>query len=162
MTPRQRATVRRATRRRDLDPSEQEGELNIVPLLDIVINLMLFLLATAAATMALAETDATLPGTCRGWDCHRVPSMELSVTLPDEAVVLASREGRIARLPNPRPGVYDFDGLGAQLARTHEALPDEHAVVLTADPMVPYEALIGAMDAIHGSFEDVRLSAGVR
>ncbi len=160
MTPLQRAKIRRATQRRDHDPSESERELNIVPLLDIVINLMLFLLATSAATMALAETRAELPGTCPG-DCRREPGLELSVTVADGAMVVASRHGRLEAIPRGADG-YDFAALAARLAEVHEAHPEERAVILSADPMVPYEAIVAAMDAIHGSFEDVRLSAGVR
>jgi len=160
MTPIQRAKIRRATQRREADPSESERELNIVPLLDIVINLMLFLLATSAATMVLAETHAELPGTCRG-DCRRAPSLDLSVTLADGAILVASRHGQLEAIPRGVEG-YDFEALAARLAEVHEAHPEERAVILTADPMVPYESIVSAMDAIHGSFEDVRLSAGVR
>ena len=59
LSPSQRARVRRATHVREPDPSEQTGELNIVPLLDIVVNLMLFLLATTAAVMTLAQEDVS-------------------------------------------------------------------------------------------------------
>jgi len=43
---------------------------------------------------------------------------------------------------------------------------DETRVTLSADPEVPYEDLIGAMDAVRGDdnelFPDVLLSAGIR
>lgn len=161
MTPLQRAKVRRATQRRDRDPSESERELNIVPLLDIVINLMLFLLATSAATLVLAETRAELPGTCRGGSCRREPGLDLSVTVADGAILVASRHGRLEAIPRG-PAGYDFAALAARLTEVREAHPEERAVILSADPMVPYESIVAAMDAIHGSFEDVRLSAGVR
>ncbi len=161
MTPSQRLKIRRATRAPEPDPATSETELNVVPLLDIVINLMLFLLATSAATMVLAETHAELPGHCRGRDCRGVPSMDLSVTIADGALLVASREGAIATIPRTADG-WDFAALGVRLAALREALPEERAVILTADPMVPYEAVVAAMDAIHGSFDDVWLSAGVR
>jgi biopolymer transport protein ExbD len=160
MTPIQRARIRRATQRRETDPSEGERELNIVPLLDIVINLMLFLLATSAATMVLAETRAELPGVC-ATGCRREPGLELSVTVADGAILVASRHGRLEAIPRGAEG-HDFAALAARLAEVRAAHPDERAVILSADPMVPYEAIVAAMDAIHGSFEDVRLSAGVR
>ena len=51
LTPQQRAYIRRRTKVHDPDPSEIAGELNIVPFLDIVVNLIMFLLATSEAVL---------------------------------------------------------------------------------------------------------------
>ena len=99
--------------------------------------------------------------------------MQLSVTVADGGILVASREGRLAagceevgaatRPTVPRAGRgYDFEALAACLARIHERFPEEREVILTADPGVQYESLIGAMDAIAPNFEHIRLSAGVR
>jgi len=178
LTPRQRLKVRKATRRKEPDPSEAGGELNIVPFLDVVVNLMLFLLATTAATMAVAQTTAELPATCSGrCEDHR-EGLDLSVTVADSGVVVAGRDGGIApgcggttdgpgvTVPRTAEG-HDFAALRACLERVHARFPDEREVILSADPSVSYEELIGAMDAARGSadaplFPDVRLSAGVR
>ena len=163
--------IRAATRRRDTDPSETESELNIVPFLDIVVNLMLFMLATSTATIALAEVDVSLPGACT--NCHGQPSMQLSVTLAQSGIIIASNQGRLApgcsavggtdgaTVPRVR-GRYDFEALGSCLSRVHERYPDERSVILSADPEVPYESVVLAMDAIRPSFEQTRISAGVR
>ncbi len=171
MTPRQRRMIRAATRRSPADPSEVEGELNIVPLLDIVVNLMLFLLATTTATMALAETDISVPDTCVG--CRGRASMQLSVTLADGGIIVASNAGQLAPgcdavgggpgLTIPRAGGrYDFAALASCLERVHAQYPEEREMILSADPQVPYEAVIRALDAIRPSFTETRLSAGVR
>lgn len=59
-----RSKVRAAVRRRE-DQVEQEemesGELNLIPYLDIVTNLMLFLLASVSAGLILVQIDTTLP-----------------------------------------------------------------------------------------------------
>ncbi|MBX3274382.1 MAG: biopolymer transporter ExbD [Sandaracinaceae bacterium] len=162
MTPRQRLAIRRATRSLDADPSETPGELNVVPLLDVVVNLMLFLLATSAATIAIAEVQTELPPLCPGARCGSVPGEALSVTVTDTGLVLAGRSGRHATVPRAPDGAYDFAALGVALARARTAHPRERAVTLSADPMVPYADLVAAMDAIRGPFEQVRLSAGVR
>lgn len=177
---RQRKLLRDAIRRRtDVDPSERMGELNIVPFLDVVVNLMLFLLATSAATLSIAQADASLPAFCRGAHCPRpAPGLELSVTLARDGVVVAGHGGRLApgcaettRGGAPtlarRGGTYDFDALRACAERLHEAYPREIEVIVSADPEVPYDALIGAMDALRGSpdaplFPVVHISAGVR
>lgn len=176
LSARQQMMVRKATRRRPPDPSEQPGELNIVPFLDVVVNLMLFLLATAA-TVAVARADAQLPSTC-GTGCDRRPrGLELSVTVTDAGVFVATRDARLAPGcedtgsggPTVARGLrgHDFDALRACLARLAARHPEERAVILSADPEVPYQDLIGAMDAARGDadrplFPDVQLSAGVR
>ena len=175
MTPRQRRMIRRAGKTPHRDPSEQMGELNIVPFLDIVVNLMLFLLATSAAVLATAETNVESPALCHGAHCRRPQeSMQLSVTVADEGIVVASRSRRLgagcddAGLgPGPTialasGGDHDFAALAACLERVRERYPQEREVILGADPGVRYGAIISAMDAIRPSFPQVRLSAGVR
>ena len=176
---RQRRKIRRATRRREADPSETQGELNIVPLLDIVVNVMLFLLATTAATMAVARADATLPSVCRGAQCESSePGLALSVTLTRAGILVASAEGMFApgceasapgavTAPPMADGSPDFEALARCLRAVHERHPSEREVILSADPEVPYEALVGAMDAAREGpsgvmFPEVRISAGVR
>src|SRR3954468_7982942 len=59
-----RAKTRAAVKRRE-DMIEQEemesGELNLIPYLDMVTNLMLFLLASVSAGLILVQLDTTLP-----------------------------------------------------------------------------------------------------
>src|SRR3954454_19418049 len=59
-----RAKTRAAVKRRE-DVIEQEemesGELNLIPYLDMVTNLMLFLLASVSAGLILVQLDTTLP-----------------------------------------------------------------------------------------------------
>lgn len=178
MTPRQRRMVR-AAKKAEPDPSERGGELNIVPFLDIVVNLMLFLLATSAVTMAVAQIEAELPATCGGPDCPRTPpALDLSVSITGRGIVVAGQRGWLAPgcgdtspsavVTVPRTGRgHDYDALRACAERVHAAYPHERSVILTADPEVAYEDVIAAMDAMRGSeeaplFSRVRLSAGVR
>jgi len=150
--------VRRALRRRPTPvPSETESELNIVPFLDIVVNLMLFLLATSAATMTLADIDTSLPGTCRGARCARTESMQLSATITERGFVVTSRDGGLCDLDG-----HDLEALGRCLDRVHQRFPEERAMVLGADPMIPYDTVVGAMDAIRPRFDTLQLAAGVR
>ncbi|MCZ7685162.1 MAG: hypothetical protein M5U28_42885 [Sandaracinaceae bacterium] len=104
MTPRQRRMVR-AAKKAEPDPSERGGELNIVPFLDIVVNLMLFLLATSAVTMAVAQIEAELPATCGGPDCPRTPpALDLSVTITGRGSWWrGSAAGSLRAAGTPRP-----------------------------------------------------------
>ncbi|MCC6877917.1 MAG: hypothetical protein IT378_26640, partial [Sandaracinaceae bacterium] len=61
LATRLRRELRRARARKDTSDTPG-GELNIVPFLDVVVNLMLFLLATSSAALALAQHDSELGG----------------------------------------------------------------------------------------------------
>jgi len=157
MTPRQRIRVRRALRRADPDPSETESELNIVPFLDIVVNLMLFLLATSTATMALADIDTSLAGYCHGTQCHRAESVQVNVTITERGFVVASRDGRLCALEG-----HDAGPLGRCLDDVRARFPRSRAMVLGADPAIPYDTVVATMDVIRSRFDTLRLSAGAR
>jgi biopolymer transport protein TolR len=197
LTPFQRAYIRKRTKHEELDPSEMAGELNIVPFLDIVTNIIMFLLATTQAVLAMAQITAALPqlGGAHGGgsDEH---SLNLNVTIVADGIIVAGSGGKLAPgcantatgavitvpkrlqdIPDPnnptarptRAMDYDWQGLTECVARV-KAVPefsDETQVIIGADPQVPYEALIHAMDAVSSKgadplFPDIMLSAGVR
>src|SRR5262249_57983770 len=59
-----RSKTRTAVKRREeaIEQDELEsGELNLIPYLDMVTNLMLFLLASVSAGLILVQIDTTLP-----------------------------------------------------------------------------------------------------
>jgi biopolymer transport protein TolR len=156
-----RRLLRRAIRRSEGETAT--GELNIVPFLDIVTNLMLFLLATTAAVATVSEVRADLPTFGRE---HRGETLSLSVTLTDRGAVMATSQGIVCTTPRTHDG-YDFAALTQCASTLHAAHPSETDVIVSADPDVPYASLVGAMDALRSNgetllFPDVRISAGVR
>lgn len=169
------ANVRRLLRRaiRKSEGEASSGELNIVPFLDIVTNLMLFLLATTAFVASVSEVRADLPGYGPG----HPGVLDLSVTLTERGAIMATSGGRIGPDCTPTTGTaptavrttdgYDYRALGRCASALHAAHPQETSVILSADPGVPYGQLVGAMDALRSQgdtplFPDLRLSAGVR
>lgn len=192
LTTRQKAYIRKKTRTHELDPSEMAGELNIVPFLDIVTNIIMFLLATTAAVLTTMQLEAHLPtlsrGRGRGTDTGS--SLNLSVTISEEGIIVAGSGGKLAPgctnmqsgrvitvplLPNPAtdanndslPDVYDWPALTRCLTVVHTNFSDERQAILTADPNVEYRHLVRAMDAIRSDgtvelFPDIMLSGGVR
>ncbi|MFK7991996.1 MAG: ExbD/TolR family protein [Sandaracinaceae bacterium] len=204
LTPRQRAYIRKRTTAHSPDPSEEMGELNIVPFLDIVVNLIIFLLATVQSVLAIAQLDAQLPTLGRrvGRSASDSDSstLNLSVTITAEGIIVSgsggklapgctqTQSGRVITVPS-RNGVLEWStevraGSGRDatitsqvgptstaltecVQRVHERFPDESQVILTADPEIEFENVVGAMDALRGPgpeplFPDVMLSAGVR
>jgi biopolymer transport protein TolR len=182
LTPQQRAYIRRRTKVHDPDPSEIAGELNIVPFLDIVVNLIMFLLATSEAVLAIVQIEAQLPqlGGKSGGGGASEPGLNLNVTVTDGGVIVTGSGGKLApgcqevatgrvmTVPK-RDNKYDWKALTDCVAKI-KAVPkfsDEHEVIIGADPMVQYEHVVAAMDALRGNdkdslFPDVLLSAGVR
>jgi biopolymer transport protein TolR len=153
------------------------GELNIIPFLDITVNLMLFLLATTAVTLTTVEVRANLPEIHPGGG-HGAPPTRLSVTLTERGVILGTGSGFVrpgcedtsagGTIAVPAVnGMFDGDGLRRCAARLHGALPEVNDVVLTADPEIAYADLIHAMDALRVDgetplFPNVLISGGVR
>lgn len=201
LTPRQRSYIRKRTTYHEKDPSEEMGELNIVPFLDIVVNLIIFLLATTEAVLAIARIDAQLPTLGRRAGRQQLDSAEtslnLSVTLTRNGVIVSGSGGKLAPgcetlqsgrvITVPSQGgrlvwsieTRDSDGnpqhsegptargLRECLERVKREWENETRVILSADPEIEFEHIIGAMDAMRGTgpdalFPDVMLSAGVR
>jgi len=180
LSPVQRAFVRKKTTVHEPDPSEVAGELNIVPFLDIVVNLILFLLATTAAVLMIAEIDAQLPSGSRmgGRGASNSESLNLSVTIAERGVIVAGSGGKLAPgCENTMGGrvvtvaklgsEYDWKGLTECVARVKREYPEETQVIIQADPVIQYEHVVAAMDAVRNKgkdelFPDLMLSAGVR
>jgi len=183
LTPRQLAYVRKRTRHSEPDPSEVAGELNIVPFLDIVVNLILFLLATSAQVLLVAELDAHLPSLSRGRRAsssqEEGSTLNLSITIADNGIIVSGsggklapgceqmQPGRVITVPRRGDGTYAWDELTRCAARVHRQFPDESQVILSADPNIEYQHILSAMDAVRAEgteplFPDVMLSAGVR
>ena len=181
LTPRQRAYVRKRTTLPDPDPSELDEELNIVPFLDIVVNIIMFLLMTLTTVAFFSQVEAVLPQYRRGGIGKRAAENEalnLNVTVTRAGVIVAGSGGKLARgctttapgkvitVPAGMNGEQDWQGLTNCVRRVKDQFEDETRVTLSADPEVPYDHLISAMDAVRGEndelFPDVLLSAGVR
>ena len=150
LSARQRIYVRKHTRTRDLDPSEAVGELNIVPFLDIVVNLIMFLLATTEAVLLIAQIESDLPKITRGRG--KKSSVEtplnLNVTITANGVLVSGSGGKLAPgCQDIAPGgqvtvarkrnAYDWPGLTECVARVKQQFAEEdarhHPVALPGD-----------------------------
>jgi len=178
LTSTQRAYIRRRSKFHEPDPSELSTELNIVPFLDIVVNLIMFLLATSEAVLEIVEIEAQLPqlsGRSKG--AAKEPGLNLNVTLTDNGVIVAGSGGKLAPgcqdvatgrvITVAKKGdAYDWPGLTECVTRIKTQFANETEVIVGADPMIQYEHVVAAMDALRGGkgelFPSVLLSAGVR
>jgi biopolymer transport protein ExbD len=106
-----RAKVRAAVRRREDDIEQDEiesGEINLIPYLDMVTNLMLFLLASISAGLILVQIDTTLPDKAPPSQQASTPQqnledqpLKLVVTITRAEIILWSVTGREGTLKEP-------------------------------------------------------------
>ena len=111
----QRAKVRRMSEPQELAPDEEGGELNIVPFLDIIINILIFMLATIAVTFT-ATIDTTPPASQSAGVRSKVQSeaLNLTVLIVNDGFSLKASGGNVA------PGC---DGVGAGHRDSEEERP---------------------------------------
>ena len=183
LSPRQRSYIRKHANAGQLDPSELVGELNIIPFLDIVVNLIMFLLATSEYVLLIAQIESDLPkiqrGRSKSQDSVETP-LNLNVTVPDSGVIVTGSGGKLSpgctgidpagsrSITVPLKGkTYDWAGLTECASKVKGQFEDEDTVTVSADPQIQYEHVVAAMDAMRGKgkvelFPKVLVSVGVR
>jgi biopolymer transport protein ExbD len=156
----QRSRIRRLATPQEQETSAEGGELNVVPYLDIIMNVMMFVLVSVSVTFASTIRTAAAqpkPGPAAA-------GLHLTAIVTAEGVALKTSGGSLARgcetlgpgitVPNVA-GTYDLVGLTACARRLKReaAAVNEGQVTVTASPNVPYEAVVGVMDALRADAE---------
>jgi biopolymer transport protein ExbD len=174
LTTAQRSKIRRLSQPKELAPDEEGGELNIVPFLDIIMNILIFVLATVAVTFT-ATIDTTPPASKSSGVRAEVPSeaLNLTVLIVNDGFGLKASGGNIAPgCLGPGAGIavplkngkYDLEGLTACASHLKKASPDfadENQVYIAGNPGTDYQTIIDVIDALradaHGEalFENV-------
>ncbi len=156
---------------------EESHELNIVPYLDIVMNLIMFLLVTQATMVTLGIIDVTAPTYASAGPGPTPPDPEkkdltLTIGIAREGFFIAAKGGvlpgeteespeltadnvtkRPPTVPLKADGSYDYAQLRDKLRAIKTVFPDAHAVFLAADADITYEVVVKTLDA---SREDSR------
>jgi biopolymer transport protein TolR len=154
--------------RRKLKPREEEetGELNIVPYLDILKNLILFMLLsiTGLATFGIVNVSAPSYGPSTSVappDNPDQPRLVLSVLISKKGHFVNSENAILGQdgaptIPVQADGAYDYSALNAQMVKIKSVFPAETKVIVAADPDIPYDALIRTMDAVRETRDTTR------
>ncbi|MGA2447933.1 MAG: biopolymer transporter ExbD [Polyangiaceae bacterium] len=163
----QRSRVRRLSARRELAPDEEGGELNIVPFLDIIMNVLMFVLATITVTFT-TMIDSSPPRAGGGASrAPTKPTLALNVVVIDKGFLVSAFGQRIGEgCQGPGAGLaagrvvvngredYDYSGLTQCAQRLKAQVPeaaDETSATITANSNVPYQVIISTMDALRRS-----------
>ena len=162
---------------------EEAGELNIVPYLDILMNLIMFMLLSITGLSAFGILNVNAPNyggqTTTVADDADKPKLLLSVLISKQGFYVAATGGVLGQQPSTDPaqkaptipkkpdGTYDYTALTQQMVNIKKEFPSESKVIVGAEGDIPYEVLVGTMDAIRETpgkerqilFSDVTLGA---
>jgi biopolymer transport protein TolR len=177
VTPQRLRTRLRKIREHGEEMAEEGGELNLVPYLDIVTNVIMFMLATTTFAAALGDINVSSPTTASVAQLQNQPPPEpkqelnLAVSISDKGFTIASSgtvlysgfsfdgAGNLVQpaggtLPTvPKKGTeFDYEGLAQAMQRikSSPAARDETKVIINANPDIIYEVVVQVMDACRG------------
>jgi biopolymer transport protein TolR len=158
----QRSKIRRLSAPKEHAPDEAGGELNIVPFLDIITNVLMFVLATISVTFT-ATIDTFPPRAGAGARAPTTPTLGLTILVVPDGFSMKARGGNVAPgCSDTGPGIaipkrdndYDYVALKACAAKLKGAAPefkDEMGVTVSANPPIPYQVVISTMDAVRNN-----------
>ena len=175
-----RSQVRAACRRmRDHveEIEEEAGELNLVPFMDIVTNIIIFLLASVVNQVALGNINVSVPTISQGGASAEEqppppdkPPLNLTVTVGSGGFVVAASGGVLPVIPKLPNGQYDYAALTAKLKeiKSNPDNAEETKANFNADASTPYDVVIATLDAMRQDeasgkilFPDVAFAAGI-
>ena len=172
-----RSQVRAAMRRmRDHNDEldEEHGEINLVPYMDIVTNIIIFLLASVVNQVALGNVNVSVPTLSSGAgateeDKPDKPPLNLTVSVGATGFTVAAAGGVLPVIPKLATGQYDYTSLTSKLLEIKSA-PDNAAETkanFNADGTIPYDIVVATLDAMRITdegkilFPDISFAAGI-
>lgn len=123
-----------------------EPPINLVPMIDILTVLVLYLLV-GSIYKHLAILQLNLPQASTTPPPKDQPKLELTVTVRKDALVVSNHDGLVQSFARPAAG-YDYAALGKLLAQIKKRASNEDSVVLLLEPDIPYDTLVQVMDAV--------------
>jgi biopolymer transport protein ExbD len=163
----------------------QEGDqLNIVPYLDILMNLIMFMLLSITGLSAFGILNVSAPNyggpAAQISDEGDKPKLLLTVLISKKGFYVAATGGVLGQqqqpanpaeappsIPKKADGTYDYTALTQSMVNVKKEFPSESKVIVGAEGDIPYEVLVSTMDAIRETpgkerqllFTDVTLGA---
>src|SRR5215471_5164615 len=122
----QRSKIRRLAQPKELAPDEEGGELNIVPFLDIITNVLMFVLATITVTFTTMIDSQPPRASGSSARPPTKPSLSLNIVVIDKGFLVSAFGQRIGE---------GCQGVGSGLAvglKTTDGVQDYDYASLTA------------------------------
>jgi biopolymer transport protein TolR len=163
----QRSRIRRLSQPKEPAAGEEAGELNVIPYLDIITNILMFVLASISVTF-VASVDTTPPSVGNGKVRTELASraLNLSVFVTSQGVSLKTSGGNIATgctdvgsgITVPKKDEsFDYPAITAcakRLKNARDEFKSETQVTITANPGIDYKTIIDVMDALRSDGQD--------
>jgi biopolymer transport protein ExbD len=144
-------------------------EINLVPYMDVMVNLIIFLLVTISAFLPLGMLSifpfsvSTSPAPTPQED---KPELTFSVVIDANGFTIAGFGGIMPPILKKADGTYDYEALAQKTVEVKKLFPNETQVILAAQRDVRYEVLVKTMDTLRNDgdkllFPNVQLSPGM-
>lgn len=159
LAPAQRSKIRRLSAPREVEPGEEGGELNVVPYLDIIMNVMMFMLA-AVSVVFVSTVQTNGASASPSPFAEPPPALRLTAIVTRDGIALIAGGSHIATgcegagsgvtIPK-RDGAHDLSALtecARKIKGSRTEYQDEYNVTLTASSDIEYADLVSAMDAL--------------
>lgn len=128
------------------------NDINIVPMLDVMVILIFFLIFTAVfSKMNILELNLPVDG---GPPPVLPAVLELEVIVRQGVIEVADRNtGLLQRLPDTAQG-KDFEGLSNYLRRVKIRFPEKKDATVLLEADIPYDTMVQSMDTMK-SFDTI-------
>jgi len=155
-------STRRALRELERNELANKGEppINLVPMIDILTTLVLYLLV-GTIFRHFTVLQLNMPNTAP-IEVDDKPPLELSVTIRATGFEVSDRMGALQRIDSPAGGSYDYTALTNLLLDIKQRAPEETSINLLLEPDVQYETLVHVIDSVRLWPEGVQQSLGTK
>jgi len=122
-------------------------DLNIVPMIDMMVILVFFLIFTAVFSKTNV-LQLNLPASSSNPAPPLPPGLKLEVIVhADDIIVNDRNSGPLKVFANTADG-YDLDALSLFIRQVKSQYPDMTDATVLLSPNIPYDALVQVMDAV--------------
>lgn len=127
------------------------NDLNIVPMIDVFVVLLFFLIFTAVfSKTSIVELNLPAASTAQLLDLPE--NLELEVVVRQQSLVVQDKNtGPLKEVPNGANG-YDFEALSVFLSRVKAQFPELRQATLLLEQDISYDTIVQVMDVVR-SFE---------
>lgn len=141
-------STRRALRELERNELANKGEppINLVPMIDILTVLVLYLLVgTIFKQFTILQLN--LPGPAARAVTEQKPPLDLKVTLRKDRLEVSAARGGTQALETLPTG-YNLTALAELLTQIKRRNADEDSITLLLEPDINYDALVQVMDSV--------------
>ena len=133
--------------RANLEQHDGAGELNLVPYLDIMVNLVVFLIFTMQVVVETNVIELMAPAQCAS--CSGLGgAAAATLVISGEGYALRTDDPELVPINLPRvDGHYDTGALSAALSRWQATGRFDQTLTLVASGEIHYDVIVAAMDA---------------